>query len=213
MTILQNPIIGPAKKKLGNCVFQIQWGRNILKSKAIKPKNPKTPAQMAHRMRFKKLAQLLRQVNTCLNTAYAGLVLNMSASAYVFHINWKSCFIDKTLLIDPALFRICDNDGSFVDNVVLTSPASNTITGTFDSNAQNDEEGADPVKAYGFYADGNKIWQFEQDAIRSTGTITLTKIDMSGRNIAVYFECLDRVSLIEGMPKHVIKYVGSVTVM
>jgi hypothetical protein len=35
---------------------------------------------------------------------------------------------------------------------------------------------------------------------------------MSGLDIAVYFECLDRVNLIEGKPKHVIKNVGTVKV-
>jgi hypothetical protein len=106
-----------------------------------------------------------------------------------------------------------DKDGSFVNNVVLTSTVANTITGTFNSNAQNTDESNDPVKAYGFHADGNKIWQFEQAAIRSTGNITLTRSEISGLNIAVYFECLDRVNLLNGEPKHVIKYVGMVKVV
>jgi hypothetical protein len=108
---------------------------------------------------------------------------------------------------------LCDHEGSFVDNVVLTSTVANTITGTFNSKAQNTEEGDDVVKAYGFYVDGNQIWQFDQVAIRNTGTITLSQPGMSALNIAVYFECLDRLSLLNNKPKHVIKYVGTITVL
>jgi hypothetical protein len=79
--------------------------------------------------------------------------------------------------------------------------------------SQNNDEAADPVRAYGFHAEENKIWLFDQVATRSTGTITLLRPDMSGLNIAVYFECLDRVNLLMGKPKHVIKYVGAVNVL
>jgi hypothetical protein len=88
-----------------------------------------------------------------------------------------------------------------------------TKSGKNDSNAQNTDEGADPVRAYGFYTDGNHIWQFEQSATRSARTITLMRPDMSGLNIAIYFECLDRVNLLMEKPKHVIKYVGPVNVI
>jgi hypothetical protein len=125
-------------------------------------------------------------------------------------LNNDHCFIRGTASVDPSLFVLCDNNGSFVDNVVLSSTSADTITGTFNSNAQNAEEEDDPVMAYGFYAEGYKIWQFEQIAIRKTGRIELSHPDMSAHDIAVYFECLDRVNLVNGNPRHVIKYVGKI---
>ena len=213
MAILQNPLIGRARRKLGNTVFQTLYGQNILKSKPLTVKNPKTPAQVLVRDRWSKLTKLIKQVTNYINTAYAGSVQGMTVFAYVSGINAKNCFIDNSSDIDPTLLKLCDHDGSFVDNVVLTSTVANTITGTFNSKAQNVDEGTDPVKAYGFYADGNQIWQFDQTAVRSTGTITLTRPGMSAINIAVYFECLDRLSLLNNKPKHVIKYVGTITVL
>ena len=88
-----------------------------------------------------------------------------------------------------------------------------TKSGKNDSNTQNTDEVADPIRAYGFYADRNKIWQFKESATRSARTITLMRPDMSGLNIAIYFECLDRVNLLMEKPKHVIKYVGPVNVI
>lgn len=206
-------MIGPIRRKVGNVVFTRQYGKNILRTKPIVVNDTKSPGRLRHRARISKLAKLLHQANKYINTAYAGSVPDMPAFSRVMGINMNHCFIDDTAIIDASLFVLCDNKGSFVKNVVLTSTGANTITATFKSNAQNVDEGDDPVKAYGFYADGNQIWQFDQEAVRSTGTITLIKPDMSGLDIAVYFECLDRISLLNDQPKHVIKYVGTVTII
>ena len=168
---------------------------------------------MFYRARWGKLCELLSQVLTNINTAYEGSAKRMNTYSYVMGLNMNKCFAVNSLLYDPTLFKLCDHDGSFVDNVILTSTVANIINGKFKSKAQNVDEGADPVKAYGFYPDGNKIWQFDQVAVRSTRKITLTRPGISGLNIAVYFECLDRVNLLNGEPRHVIKYVGTVMVL
>jgi hypothetical protein len=213
MAIVENPKIGRTKGSVGNVVFFTRNGQNIIRTKPLEVKNPKTPAQEFTKGRFKKLILVLKQVLVYINAAYAGSVEGMSTHNRVMSINKKNCFFEGTTSIDPSLFVFCENDGSFVDNVVLSSTSADTITGTFNSNAQNAEEEEDPVRAYGFHAEGDKIWQFEQSAIRKTGTILLTKPEISGLEIAVYFECLDRVNLLMGKPKHVIKYVGIVRVI
>lgn len=213
MAIVENPEIGKAKGSVGNVVFTAHYEKNVLRTKPCSYKDPKTPAQMLIRERVKKLMLLLRQVLYYINVAYAGSIENMSPHNRVMSINLKNCFIDNTPDIDPGKFVLCANDGSFVKNVVLTSTDANTITGTFDSDSQNADEDEETVKAYGFDVEGNKIWQFTQSSIRNTGTITLTRPDMSGLNIAVYFECIDRVNLLMDKPKHIIKYVGTITVL
>jgi hypothetical protein len=199
------------RKDMGNVeCYTDKFGRNIMRSKPL----DRSPGMIISSLRQSKLGKLMKQVVNNINTAYAGSVQGNGMNAWnrVMSINRKHCFVGDTDGIDPSSLVLCDNDGSFVDNVVLTSTDANTITGTFDSNAQNADEGADLVKAYGFNVKGNKIWQFDQAAIRSTGTITLTQPQMSGLKIAVYFECLDRVHLLMDKPKHVIKYVGTLTV-
>jgi hypothetical protein len=213
MAIVENPVIGKASGSVGNTVLSHCWGKNVWKTKPFNPKNPKTPAQQFNRGRFKKLGDLVKPMLKYINPAYAGSVPNMAPVNRVMSINNPHCFVADTDEIDPSKFVLCENDGSFAGNVVLTSTVADSITATFDSNAQIDDEGSDPVKAYGFNISGNKIWKFEQESVRSTGTITVTHSEMSGLNIAVYFECLDRVNLLSGKPKHVIKYVGTVKVI
>jgi hypothetical protein len=213
MAVTENPKIGRARNSIGNTVFSTQFGKNTMRTKPIEIANPKTPDQVMTRERFKKIFMLVRQVLKYVNAAYDGTVKGKSTHNHVMSINMKNCLIDNTCSVDPSLFMLCDHEGSFVENVVLNSPSANTIVGTFDSNAQNNDEDGDPVKAYGFYAEGDKIWQFNQSGIRGNGTLTLTRPDMSGLDIAIYFECLDRVNLLKGKPQHVIKYVGTVNVI
>jgi hypothetical protein len=213
MAIVENPKIGRTKGCVGNVVFFNRYGKNIIRTKPLEVKNPRTPGQEFSKDRFRKLLLILHQVLGYINAAYAGSVEGMSTHNRVMSINKKNCFFEGTTSIDPSLFVFCENEGSFVDNIVLSSTSADTITGTFNSNAQNAGEEDDPVRAYGFHAEGDKIWQFEQSAIRKTGTILLTKPEISGLNIAVYFECLDRVNVVNGEAKHVINYVGTVKVV
>ena len=155
MAIIQNYINTKDKEKVGNVQCYKRWGKYVLRTV---PYNPRTPAQQNQRMKVKKLSSLIQQVNDHINIAYDGLIYGSGHSAFnrLFAINVKCCFIEKTTTIDPSLFVLCDNDGSLVNNVILTSSFINTITGTFNSNTQNDDEGEDTVKAYGFDVEGNK---------------------------------------------------------
>jgi len=43
-------------------------------------------------------------------------------------LNMNNGFVKGTALIDPGMVVFCDNEGSFVKNVVLASTSENTIT-------------------------------------------------------------------------------------
>ncbi len=213
MAIIENFLTKKDRKDMGNVSFYVCRGKYILRSKPLKTKRKRTPAEKINSMRLKKLVLLVKQILKYINAASPGKRQGKCAFRRFMSINLKKCFVKNTYTIEPSLLVLCDNEGSFVANVILNSTVKNKITGTFDSNAQIDDEGEDSVKAYGFDADNNKIWLFDQAAIRKTGTITLTHSEMSAMNIAVYFECLDRVNLLNDNPMHIIKYVGNVKVI
>ena len=213
MAIVQNPFIGKAKGSLGNVTFCTLNDKNVMKSKAIDVHDAKTPRQLFVRGKFKKVNLLIKPIIKYINAAYDGSIKTMSPFNRLTSINFHYCFVDNTDEIGHGLFVLCDNEGSFVDEVVLTSTESDSITATFNSNAQNVDEGSDLVKAYGIDLENNTDWHFAQDAIRNSGTITLSRSGMSGLNIDVYLECTDHVNLLNDKPKHVIKYVGTVNVI
>jgi hypothetical protein len=210
MAIIENPLSPKDRKNMGNIEYYVRYGKYIIRSKPLPGECCKTPGQKMTIEGVKLFASLYRQIRDNIKLAYAGLEGGISAYRHVLMLNNNKCFIGDSASIDPRLFVLCNNDGSFVNNVVLSSTSADTITGTFNSNAQNAEEEEDPVRAYGFHADSYKIWQFEQSAIRKSGRIELSHPDMSTHDIAVYFECLDRVSLVDGEPMYVIKNVGNI---
>lgn len=53
MAIVQNPLIGQTKGKVGNVVFYRSFENNIIRSKPLKVANPRTPGQVSARSMFK----------------------------------------------------------------------------------------------------------------------------------------------------------------
>jgi len=56
MSISQNPLFGAMRKSMANFSTYTRDGQNIIRSKAFRPKDAKTKAQLAHRAGFKLIA-------------------------------------------------------------------------------------------------------------------------------------------------------------
>ena len=62
MAVVQNPIIGRARGQAGGMVFTTQFGRNVLKSKALSVANPKTDKQLGRRAAMTQTVALYRSI-------------------------------------------------------------------------------------------------------------------------------------------------------
>ena len=60
MAISQNPITGRMRQKMSNVVFSTVFGQNVVRSKPLTVRNPKTTAQINHRDYFTKVVQLCK---------------------------------------------------------------------------------------------------------------------------------------------------------
>ena len=60
MAISQNPITGRMRQKMSNVVFSTVFGQNVVRSKPLTVRNPKTTAQINHREYFTKVVQLCK---------------------------------------------------------------------------------------------------------------------------------------------------------
>lgn len=58
MAVVQNPIIGRSQNKMANVVFSTWKGKNVLRSKPLSVRNPKTIAQVNQRKKIGYLAKL-----------------------------------------------------------------------------------------------------------------------------------------------------------
>ena len=64
MAISQNPITGRMRQKMSNVVFSTVFSQNVVRSKPLTVRNPKTTAQMNHREYFTKVVQLCKILKT-----------------------------------------------------------------------------------------------------------------------------------------------------
>ena len=64
MAISQNPITGRMRQKMSNVVFSTVFGQNVVRSKPLTVRNPKTTGQVNHRDYFTKVVQLCKILKT-----------------------------------------------------------------------------------------------------------------------------------------------------
>jgi hypothetical protein len=87
MAISQNPITGRMRQKMSNVVFSTVFGQNVVRSKPLTVRNPKTSAQMNHRDYFTKVVQLCKILKTVEGVAKrssrTGRSPKMSAYSYL----------------------------------------------------------------------------------------------------------------------------------
>jgi len=67
IAIVENPIIGRARKSFGSAVFSRQSGHNTMRARPLKVRDPKTPAQIRYRRKLATLVHLIHRVLPIIN--------------------------------------------------------------------------------------------------------------------------------------------------
>ena len=87
MAISQNPITGRMRQKMSNVVFSTVFGQNVVRSKPLTVRNPRTTGQVNHRAYFTKVVQLCKILKTVEGVAKrssrTGRSPKMSAYSYL----------------------------------------------------------------------------------------------------------------------------------
>lgn len=78
MSVVQNPIIGRAKGKVGGVVFSRWKDLNTLRGKPLTVKNPKTDDQVTQRSKFAAAVAYARLILFFLRSSLASVATNMS---------------------------------------------------------------------------------------------------------------------------------------
>ena len=87
MAISQNPITGRMRQKMSNVVFSTVFGQNVVRSKPLTVRNPRTTGQVNHRDYFTKVVQLCKILKTvegiAKRSSRTGRSPKMSAYSYL----------------------------------------------------------------------------------------------------------------------------------
>jgi hypothetical protein len=96
MAIVQNPITGRSRKKFANAVFSEIFGKNIIRAKPLKVRNPKTTKQENQRTKFKLIVKTSRSVLALICYSFKNMAKGKSAFNAFMEANIKTAITGST---------------------------------------------------------------------------------------------------------------------
>ena len=90
MAIVQNPITGRTRKKMGNAVFSKNFGKNTMRAKPESVKNPKTTGQVNQRSKFKLMVFNSRVLLGMIRISFQNMAKGKSAFNAFMQANIKT---------------------------------------------------------------------------------------------------------------------------
>jgi len=146
MAIVQNPITGRSKQKMGNVVFSTIFGKNVLKSKPLTVANPRTDKQKTQREKFSAMIETLRIVLPFVKIGYKIVATGMSAFNKANMENIKVFLTGTTGAIVKHfdLLSVAMGSLSGVQSGAAVAAAGRKVTFSWDDNSgQGDAQATD----------------------------------------------------------------------
>ncbi len=108
MSIAQNPLTGPMRKSMGNFTMYSYHGMNIVRSKAFRPKDPKSEKQLNMRARMSGIAVIYHRLNPIISLGFPEREENQSPQNMFVSANFKTAFVmdDTTPVISYPLMLL-----------------------------------------------------------------------------------------------------------
>lgn len=135
MAILQNTLIGRAKRSIGGVTFSTWKGLNVGKSKPVSVANPKTPAQVQRRSALTQVVSWYRSIPAIVNIGFAKLAIHKSAYNVFTGYNAKDAFLFTTpgVAVSQPLDIVVSKGtvGKVEIATAAYSALSHTVTATF----------------------------------------------------------------------------------
>ena len=193
MAIVQNFNIGHARKSLGNTTFSKQFGKNVLKTKAISVKDARTPRQLEQRAKFGMVGKLLSPMSRIIKAAYHGThaVKGMSPYNKMVRYNLKKAVIGES--IDWNKFEVCTNIGdSVIGNFAVNANPELIVQCSWAKNSSLQPELDSPIDAIVINRENLQVLIFKVCALRKDEIAFLNvPACWVGNTVSVYLQCLD----------------------
>ncbi len=137
---VQNPLTGHSSGKLGNTIFQTQYGYHIVRSKPIMVRNPKSPGQVLVRNKFELASSFIRAALILVRIGYHNYKPHNSAYSAAIGYLLNNCMqlVTDVWALDYTSIKL-----SFGNLLTATFSASIVIhRGTSSSLSHSDNSGS-----------------------------------------------------------------------
>jgi Family of unknown function (DUF6266) len=125
MAVVQNTLIGRAKRSIGGVTFMTWKGKNVAKSKPVSVANPQTPLQIMRRSALSQLVAIFRLVPGAVDLGFAKQAIGMSAYNAFVGANAKVAFnfsappvatlIPANLIFSKGSMQVTPSTGASAD--------------------------------------------------------------------------------------------------
>ena len=193
MAVVQNPLIGTSRGKVGGSVFTKQFGRNVLKSKPLSVANPNTLKQQDQRASLTKTVSLYRSISAVVNQTFKSQAVGMSAfnaftskaklGAFTYSGDGSPIFNPVSLLISKGTISPVAATGK-----EITIP-SKSVSVDFPTTLSDASQSSTDKAVIGLYnATTGTLRASVTNAMRSAGTATATfdNVNLAGDDYYVY---------------------------
>ncbi len=207
MAIIQNPLSERISGSYGNAVLVNKYGKTYLRLKPFNFKDAKTPKQLARRERLRIANMLIKPVLPVIREAYAGILTSMSPYNKAISLIMKGAYAGDSPVLDHSKVMFCDNEGSTVANVHLTTLPSQVVQVTWEPGTTNKRDLQSYLTFIVINTRENKAIVLRDIALRYEGTATFTlQKTWSGCGIALHVVTTDSTQLRNGQPGIIIKF-------
>lgn len=177
MSVLQNPIVGRMKQKIGGVVMTTWKGINVMKGKPLTVANPNTDAQQMRRSALRQIVEIARTISGVLNQGFKEQAVRKSAFNAFCGYNLRNAFSyagPPNAVLQPAQLLTAQGTIAVSSiNSIALSAAGNSATVTFPTSANLPGQSASDIARVAVFNETSGGWaQSVTTAPRSAGTIT-----------------------------------------
>jgi hypothetical protein len=186
MAIIQNPLIGRAKKQAGGMVFSTLYGKNVMRSKPFEYRDKNSTKQQNLRALFNAACTLAALLKFYAVSFFETQPIGMSAFSKLMS-QLRTAFTGTlgAVVFNPSNKTLGSGSIPVPRDVNFTDNGGGNFTMTFDDDALFDsEKSTDTIKILVIAIDGSYCELLTTAATRTAGTVTA--------EVSAYFQGLGK---------------------
>jgi len=178
MAIVQNPLIGAAKQKIGNAVFSTWKGIYVLKTKPVSVANPQTDAQVQQRSAFAQMVAIFRSLPAVIRVGFKKLAVKQSEFNAFTSYNLKNAFDMSVAGVATLVPQDLLTSRGTIAIQLITSTVSDkslgTIVANWDSSSLQPGQSAGDKAILTAYNETTDLWTGQVSTVsRSVDTASI----------------------------------------
>lgn len=192
MAVVQNPLIGSAKNKIGGTVFQKWKNKNVLRTKPLTVANPNTLAQQKQRLKMTTVVAIMREIQATLKEAFNEVIAGITAPNAFVSANMQAVSVNDSLVVTVTTANMVFAKGTIApilgDTVASTVANAFQVTWTDNSNGST-ALATDVLRLALIRSDGSIARVYQTTATRAdedSGAIDITDNYAQGEDVSVF---------------------------